>query len=87
MKPALCERFGIDFPLFAFTHCCDVVAALMNAGNFGVLRLFDRRRGGDHSDLKRENAGCRISKQGPLTQQNRQANAPVTVELDGRLAC
>ena len=37
MKSALCERFGIDFPLFAFTHCRDVVAAVTNAGGFGVL--------------------------------------------------
>jgi NAD(P)H-dependent flavin oxidoreductase YrpB (nitropropane dioxygenase family) len=34
---ALCERFGIDFPLFAFSHCRDVVAAVTNAGGFGVL--------------------------------------------------
>lgn len=37
MKPAICERFGIDFPLFAFSHCRDVVAAVTNAGGFGVL--------------------------------------------------
>jgi NAD(P)H-dependent flavin oxidoreductase YrpB (nitropropane dioxygenase family) len=34
---ALCDRFGIDFPLFAFSHCRDVVAAVTNAGGFGVL--------------------------------------------------
>ena len=27
---ALCERFGTDFPLFAFSHCRDVVAAVTN---------------------------------------------------------
>lgn len=37
MKPAICDRFGIDFPLFAFSHCRDVVAAVTNAGGFGVL--------------------------------------------------
>ncbi|HTM83742.1 MAG TPA: nitronate monooxygenase [Mycobacterium sp.] len=37
MKPALCAQFGIDFPLFAFSHCRDVVAAVTNAGGFGVL--------------------------------------------------
>ncbi|WP_457148474.1 NAD(P)H-dependent flavin oxidoreductase [Mycobacterium sp. URHB0021] len=37
MTPALCEQFGIDFPLFAFSHCRDVVAAVTNAGGFGVL--------------------------------------------------
>ena len=33
MKPAICEQFGIDFPLFAFSHCRDVVAAVTNAGD------------------------------------------------------
>ena len=37
MKPAICEQFGIEFPLFAFSHCRDVVAAVSNAGGFGVL--------------------------------------------------
>ena len=37
MKSVLCDRFGIDFPLFAFTHCRDVVAEVTNAGGFGVL--------------------------------------------------
>src|SRR6476619_6169418 len=37
VKPAICEQFGIDLPLFAFSHCRDVVAAVTNAGGFGVL--------------------------------------------------
>ncbi|MBO0679232.1 nitronate monooxygenase [Mycolicibacterium sp. S2-37] len=37
MKSSLGEQFGIDFPLFAFSHCRDVVAAVTNAGGFGVL--------------------------------------------------
>jgi NAD(P)H-dependent flavin oxidoreductase YrpB (nitropropane dioxygenase family) len=37
VKPAICEQFGIDFPLFAISHCRDVVAAVTNAGGFGVL--------------------------------------------------
>ena len=37
MNSALCDRLGIDFPLFAFSHCRDVVAAVSNAGGFGVL--------------------------------------------------
>lgn len=37
MKSRLCERLGIEFPLFAFTHCRDVVAEVTNAGGFGVL--------------------------------------------------
>lgn len=37
MKSDLCEQLGIEFPLFAFSHCRDVVAAVTNAGGFGVL--------------------------------------------------
>jgi NAD(P)H-dependent flavin oxidoreductase YrpB (nitropropane dioxygenase family) len=37
MRTELCERFGIEFPIFAFTHCRDVVAAVSNAGGLGVL--------------------------------------------------
>lgn len=37
MKTEVCARFGIEFPLFAFSHCRDVVAAVTNAGGFGVL--------------------------------------------------
>ncbi len=37
MKSTLCGRLGIAFPLFAFSHCRDVVAAVTNAGGFGVL--------------------------------------------------
>ncbi|WP_433324792.1 NAD(P)H-dependent flavin oxidoreductase [Spirillospora sp. CA-294931] len=37
MNTEVCERFGIEFPLFAFSHCRDVVAAVTNAGGLGVL--------------------------------------------------
>jgi len=37
MKTALCKKLGIEFPLFAFSHCRDVVAEVTNAGGFGVL--------------------------------------------------
>ncbi|MCB0936590.1 MAG: nitronate monooxygenase [Mycobacterium sp.] len=37
MKTAICEMLEIDFPLLAFSHCRDVVAAVTNAGGFGVL--------------------------------------------------
>jgi NAD(P)H-dependent flavin oxidoreductase YrpB (nitropropane dioxygenase family) len=33
----LCDQLGIEFPLFAFSHCRDVVAAVSKAGGFGVL--------------------------------------------------
>ena len=37
MDSQICEMLGIDFPLVAFTHCRDVVAAVSQAGGFGVL--------------------------------------------------
>ena len=37
MRTPICDRFGIDVPIFAFTHCRDVVAAVTNAGGLGVL--------------------------------------------------
>jgi NAD(P)H-dependent flavin oxidoreductase YrpB (nitropropane dioxygenase family) len=37
MKSAICDRFGIEFPLFAFSHCRDVVAEVSKAGGFGVF--------------------------------------------------
>jgi NAD(P)H-dependent flavin oxidoreductase YrpB (nitropropane dioxygenase family) len=37
VKSLLCETLGIEFPLFAFSHCRDVVAAVSRAGGFGVL--------------------------------------------------
>lgn len=37
MKNELCETLGIEYPVFAFSHCRDVVAAVSAAGGFGVL--------------------------------------------------
>jgi NAD(P)H-dependent flavin oxidoreductase YrpB (nitropropane dioxygenase family) len=37
VRTPLCDEFGIDVPIFAFSHCRDVVAAVTNAGGFGVL--------------------------------------------------
>ena len=37
MRTPICAMLGIDFPLLAFSHCRDVVAAVSRAGGFGVL--------------------------------------------------
>jgi NAD(P)H-dependent flavin oxidoreductase YrpB (nitropropane dioxygenase family) len=37
MRTPICDMLGIDIPLLAFSHCRDVVAAVTNAGGFGVL--------------------------------------------------
>lgn len=39
MKNRLCEMFGIDIPIFAFSHCRDVVVEVSRAGGFGVLGM------------------------------------------------
>src|ERR1044072_8837456 len=37
MHTELCDELGIEFPIFAFSHCRDVVAAGCQAGGVGVL--------------------------------------------------
>ena len=37
MRTEVCELLGIEFPIFAFSHCRDVVAAVSKAGGLGVL--------------------------------------------------
>jgi NAD(P)H-dependent flavin oxidoreductase YrpB (nitropropane dioxygenase family) len=37
MNNRVCELLGIEFPILAFTHCRDVVAAVSKAGGMGVL--------------------------------------------------
>jgi NAD(P)H-dependent flavin oxidoreductase YrpB (nitropropane dioxygenase family) len=37
MHTKLCDQLGIELPIFAFSHCRDVVAAVSKAGGLGVL--------------------------------------------------
>ena len=37
MKSELCDKLGIEFPIFAFNHCRDVVVEVSKAGGMGVL--------------------------------------------------
>jgi NAD(P)H-dependent flavin oxidoreductase YrpB (nitropropane dioxygenase family) len=37
VRTPVCDMFGIEFPIFAFSHCRDVVAAVSRSGGFGVL--------------------------------------------------
>ncbi len=37
MQTAITEMFGVEFPILAFSHCRDVVAAVTRAGGMGVL--------------------------------------------------
>ena len=37
MKTKVADLLGVEYPILAFSHCRDVVAAVTNAGGFGVL--------------------------------------------------
>lgn len=37
MRTRVAQLLGVEFPICAFSHCRDVVAAVTNAGGFGVL--------------------------------------------------
>lgn len=37
MRTKVCEMFGIELPIFAFTHCRDVVAEVSKAGGMGIF--------------------------------------------------
>jgi NAD(P)H-dependent flavin oxidoreductase YrpB (nitropropane dioxygenase family) len=50
MQTPLAQTLGIEFPIFAFTHCRDVAAAVTKAGGFGVLGALGRTP--DHLDME-----------------------------------
>ncbi|QHE84853.1 nitronate monooxygenase [Hydrogenophaga sp. BPS33] len=37
MRTPICEKLGCELPIFAFSHCRDVVVEVTKAGGFGVL--------------------------------------------------
>ena len=49
MKTAVTEMLDIEFPIFAFSHCRDVVAAVSKAGGLGVLGAVATRRSSSRS--------------------------------------
>ena len=52
MRTPLAEELGIEFPVFAFTHCRDVVAAVSNAGGMGVFGVAAHSPEGLEAELK-----------------------------------
>ena len=36
LHTAICDRFGVDYPIFGFSHSADVVIAICRAGGIGV---------------------------------------------------
>ncbi|HKN92059.1 MAG TPA: nitronate monooxygenase, partial [Acidimicrobiia bacterium] len=37
MRTSICDQLGMEYPVLAFSHCRDVVAAVTRGGGFGVL--------------------------------------------------
>ena len=37
VRTPICAQVDLEFPIFAFSHCRDVVAAVSRAGGYGVL--------------------------------------------------
>lgn len=37
MHTKFCQTLGLDVPIFAFSHCRDVVVAVSKSGGLGVL--------------------------------------------------
>jgi NAD(P)H-dependent flavin oxidoreductase YrpB (nitropropane dioxygenase family) len=50
MRTALARSLGTEFPIFAFTHCRDVAAAVTKAGGMGVLGALGRTP--EHLDME-----------------------------------
>jgi NAD(P)H-dependent flavin oxidoreductase YrpB (nitropropane dioxygenase family) len=51
MKTPVTEMLRVEYPIFAFSHCRDVVAAVTGAGGFGVLGAVAHTPGQLEADL------------------------------------
>src|ERR1700749_924205 len=52
MKSPVSDMLGVEFPLFAFSHCRDVVAAVSRAGGFGVVGATGHTADSGRTELK-----------------------------------
>jgi len=52
MHTELSRMLGVEYPIVAFSHCRDVVAAVSNAGGFGVLGISGNSVDELHFELK-----------------------------------
>jgi NAD(P)H-dependent flavin oxidoreductase YrpB (nitropropane dioxygenase family) len=90
VKSALCRDLGIEFPLFAFSHCRDVVAEVTRAGGMGVLgavghtpesleidlRWIDERVGGKPYGIDLLVPNNMEAKEGGVTAEDLEARVP-----------
>ena len=52
MNTELARDLGLEFPIFAFTHCRDVAAAVSKAGGLGVLGVAGHSARGLEAELE-----------------------------------
>jgi NAD(P)H-dependent flavin oxidoreductase YrpB (nitropropane dioxygenase family) len=52
MRSPLAEELGLEFPIFAFTHCRDVAAGVSRAGGLGVLGVAGHSTKGLRTELE-----------------------------------
>jgi NAD(P)H-dependent flavin oxidoreductase YrpB (nitropropane dioxygenase family) len=52
MNTKLARDMGLEFPIFAFTHCRDVAAAVSKAGGIGVFGVAAHSAGGLRAELE-----------------------------------
>ena len=60
MDNPLCKMFGIEAPIFAFSHCRDVVVEVSKAGGLGVLGLARMNPERVVADLREETSVRRV---------------------------
>ena len=70
MRTELCDRFGIEYPIFVFTPSEKVAAAVTRAGGLGVLGCV---RFNDADDLKRYWSGWTRTPTASLRRRHRDA--------------
>ena len=52
MNTQLAQELGLEFPIFAFTHCRDVAAAVSRAGGMGILGVAAHRADALRAELE-----------------------------------
>ena len=52
MNTKLARDMGLEFPIFAFTHCRDVAAAVSKAGGMGVFGVAAHSARGRRAELE-----------------------------------
>ncbi|MEV3964205.1 nitronate monooxygenase [Nocardia sp. NPDC050193] len=86
----LCRDLGIEYPIFAFSHCRDVVAAVSRAGGMGVLGILAMSPEEIDVELRwlRENSGGKpygVDIVAPVSTADRDAGLTDTAQVQSQL--